>query len=322
MFNKLKLGNVDNVVIQGMDEHRDFFRLLKSFCENVERFNPDYVTVHTNWQLAIAVVAKHWRRYDYSLLYILHGYRHNYRVRSIVAKCVIGAALLFFADDVIMPSSFLKKQFSFLGKKNKIIFIGEDEAFFQDYPLPTFSGTKRFVFAAEFRTGKNQDLLIRALKRYIDASGDRDIELHLPGKGNRLADCKQLCRQLDIEDKVIFPGFLDRAAMLELYLKSQFALVSSNVETFGHCIVEPFLLGRVVITRHVGVADDIIIAGETGFFFDGEDDLVELLLKISLDQALCTNVSENAYKKRDLFRWETVCQQHFTLIYDRPRPIA
>ena len=106
--------------------------------------------------------------------------------------------------------------------------------------------------------------------------------------------------------------------MIDLYRRCQFAFAPTNVETFGHCIAEPFILGRVVITRHIGVADDIIRHGETGFFFDEESDLLELLLKVLPERDLCARVAANARQARNPFRWELVCQQYFNLIYDAP----
>jgi len=89
-----------------------------------------------------------------------------------------------------------------------------------------------------------------------------------------------------------------------------------EVRTFGHCIVEPFILGRVVISRRVGVADDIIIPGKTGFFFNNEEDLLKVLLAVVSDEVLCAAVARNAFDQRDQFRWENVCKQHFDLIYN------
>ena len=319
LFNRLDENNVNYARIYGLDDHSGFPRLLKEFNHCVDQFRPEFVTVQTNWQLAIIAVVKYLYRKKFAIVYVINGYRHNYRFRSVIAKYLIGLALHLFANYVITPSFFLKRQFSFLREKNVIIFIGEDAAFFGEYSAPSFTGTKRFVFPGEFRAGKGQDLLIRVIKRYIDASGNDDVELYLPGKGKNLETCKVLSKKLGLEKKVVFPGFLNREQMRELYLKCQFALVPSNIETFGHCIVEPFILGRVVISRHVGVADDIIIPGKTGFFFDNEEDLLKVLLAVVSDEVLCAAVARNAFDQRDQFRWENVCKQHFDLIYNAAR---
>ncbi len=318
LFDTLQKNSAPYTIINGMDEHADFFRLVKEFKDVVDKFRPDFIEVHTNWQLAIAAFVRFVSKTDYGIVYVIHGYRHNYTFRSIIARYFIGAALLLFADHVIAPCTFLKNQFRFLKKKTKVIFIGEDKFFFEDYPLPSFKGKLRFIFAGMFRAGKNQDVLIRVVKKYINQSGDKNIELYLPGDGPLLETNKQLARQLEIADKVIFPGVVNRAEIIELYKICQFAVAPTNVETFGHCITEPFILGRVVLTRHIGVADDIIINGENGFFFDTENDLFENLKKILPDNELCYRVASNAKRKRDQFRWELVCQKRFALIYNKP----
>ena len=320
LFKKLEKNMVPHATITGIDKHAEFSRLVREFKNVAAHFHPDLVTVHTNWQLAIAALARLLFSLDYSLVYVIHGYRHNYRFRSVIARFLIGTALYLFADHVITPCEFLRKKFGFLKEKNKVIFIGEGEALFEDHSLPSFSGTQRFIFAGMFRPGKNQELLIRVLKQYMDKSGNQDVELYLPGKGELLDDCRTLARDLGLQDKVFFPGFVNRAEMLALYLRCQFAFAPTNVETFGHCIVEPFVLGRIVMTRHIGVADDIIRHGETGFFFDTERDLLDLLLAVLSDHALCARVAANAKQAREPFRWEMVCQAHFDLIYNLSVP--
>ncbi|PQP34299.1 hypothetical protein C6A37_08505, partial [Desulfobacteraceae bacterium SEEP-SAG9] len=250
----------------------------------------------------------------YSIIYSIHGYRHNHKIRSTIAKFLIGLNLYLFADLVITPSSFLKSEFSFLKEKNKLLFIGEDDDFFIEYSPPSFTDSKRIIFPGQFRTGKNQDMLIRVISKYIDKTGDDNLALYLPGEGKNLKACKALSKQLGLENKVFFPGFINRSQMLQYYLMCQFAIVPSNVETFGHCITEPYLLGRVVITRPVGVARDIIIPGETGYLFNTEEELLENLLEVLFNNDRCNLISKNAFDRRDAFRWENICDRYLELI--------
>ena len=290
------------------------FRIVRDFNQLVDQFKPVVVHTQTNWQLVISVIARFLYGKKYSIFYTLHGYRHNYRWRSLAARYLIGLGLYLFADKIITSSSFLKKRFSFLKEKNEIIFLGLDDNFLGEYDPPEFNGIKRMIFPGEFRKGKNQDVLMRALKKYMDKTGDSNVELYLPGEGKKLRGYKRLVSKLGLEEKVFFPGFLTRNQMIELYRKCQFAIVPSNVETFGLCITEPFVLGRVVISRHVGVADDIIIHGENGFLYDTEEDLVELLIKILSDEEKCTMVARKAFDGRDVFRWSNLTEKYLALI--------
>jgi glycosyltransferase involved in cell wall biosynthesis len=148
----------------------------------------------------------------------------------------------------------------------------------------------------------------------MDRTGDDDVELYLPGQGEKLEHCKSLCRKLGIEAKVHFPWFIDRAEILRLYMLCQYAVIPTNVETFGLCITEPFMLGRVVISRHVGVADDLITEGETGFFFENEKDLLQVLEHLFCDTEKCKHVSKNAYENRGVLSWEQICDRYLQTI--------
>ena len=314
LFDKLDFHHVNYAKIIGLDEHKNIVELVDNFKKHVEQFNPDVVHVHTNWQLMIVVIVRYLCRNKYSIVYELHGYRHNHRVRSIIARYLIGVGLYLFADKVISTSSFLKKKFDFLGKKNELLFYGVDENYFVQFDPVINNDKKRLIFPGEFREGKNQELLIHVLKEYIDQTGDETVELYLPGKGERLEACKALCKKLKVESRVIFPGFLNRDQMLCYYLMCQFAVIPTNYETFGLCISEPYVLGRVVISRRVGVAEDIIVHGVNGFLFDTKGDLLELLVKILPAGDKCGLVSKNAFKARDIFRWDNINQKYLALV--------
>ena len=314
LFDALKNNNVNHEKIIGLDDHKTLFRIIKEFNKILDQFKPVIVHTQTNWQLAISVITRFLYGKKYSIFYTLHGYRHNYRWRSLAARYIIGLGLLLFSDKIITSSSFLKNQFSFLKGRNEIIFLGLDDNFLGEYDPPAFNGMKRMIFPGEFREGKNQDVLMRALKKYMDRTGDSNIELYLPGEGKKLRGYKRLVSKLGLEEKVCFPGFVSRNQMIELYRKCQFAVIPSNVETFGLCITEPFALGRVVISRHVGVADDIIIHGENGFLYDTEEELVELLSKILSDKKKCSMVARKAFGGRDVFRWSNLTEKYLALI--------
>ncbi len=310
LFRRFDQKGVTCFTIRGLDEHHNFIRLVRDLGSLLASFRPDVVHVQTNWQLILAEAARFRYGGRYSIIYTVHGYRHNYRFRSLFARYLIGVGLLLFADKVITPSSFLKRRFSLVEDKTAVIYLGVENDLWCEYRPPVFAGTKRLIFPGEFRPGKNQDVLIRALKAYMDETGDHDVELYLPGQGANLEHCKSLCRQFGIEAKVHFPGFIDRTEMLRLYTLCQYAVIPSNVETFGLCIAEPYMLGRVVISRHVGVSDDLIVEGETGFFFEDGKDLPEVLKGIFSNAEKCMYISKNAYENRNVFSWEQICNRY------------
>ena len=310
LHEKLRMSGARCAVLEGLDDHIHFLKLVKDFCTLVKDFQPSVVHVQTNWQLAIAVWSKYRYRESYSLAYMLHGYRHNYALRSVFARFIIGLSLSLFVDKVYISSTFLRDRFKMLRKKTEILFLGVDEAFFEgSTPLPPLQ-EKGLIFPGEFRTGKNQEVLIHALRDYIDQTKDVSVKLTLPGRGKNLDSCKALAATLGIEKNVDFPGFVDRAQLLALYQRCHCAIIPTNIETFGLSIVEPFVLGRVVISRKVGIAGDLLIHAYNGFLFDTKAELVEILLNVFSDERLLRQVAAKTLEERDLFRWSNITRQY------------
>ena len=106
----------------------------------------------------------------------------------------------------------------------------------------------------------------------------------------------------------LFAGLLCKEDVRLLYLKSNIGIVSSNSETFGQSIVEPFVLGRCVISTPVGIANDIIQNGVNGYIYTSQKDLVEKFDYLYTHQNMIYQMGENNYKERDLFNWERISQ--------------
>jgi glycosyltransferase involved in cell wall biosynthesis len=306
---RLKNEDVNHKIIKGFDIHKNIIYLIRNINNMIIELKPDTIVTQTNWQIILFIITKYIYGYKYKIIYIVRGYRHNEYLKSFIARYIIGLILFLFAHKVVTPSSYVKEKFFMIKHKAKVIFLGEENKYFNSVKPPRFNGNLRLIFAGEFRKGKNQEVLINAIKNVILDTGFNSIYLILPGKGEKLERCKELVRKYNLLDNVIFPGFLDRDNVYNLYLSCQFAIIPSNVETFGHCIVEPYLLGRVVITREVGVANDIIINEYNGIIFKNENDLIEKIKNLLMNEDLCGKISNNTLLHREKFKWEYVCKR-------------
>jgi glycosyltransferase involved in cell wall biosynthesis len=315
-FSLLKQNEISNQIITGFDEHKAFKRLVKEFMTVVSDFKPDVVTVNTNWQILIAGVAKFVAHEKFKLVYTIHGFRHNSPFKSIIARYLIGLLLLVFADKVNAPTMYVASKFYFLRKKLVIIPLGEDNIFFDKSIPPDFSSPLNFVFPGVFRQGKNQKMLIEAFAQYLQQSNNLQGKLYLPGEGELRSAAMNLARSLGISDRVVFPGQLNRQEMLDMYSRCQVAIISTNSETFGHCIAEPLVMQRIVVSRHVGLASDFLVNGVNGFLFDGKDQLVQCLLHIdAMSQDELYNMSESARLTGENFRWNFIAKRYLCDIF-------
>jgi glycosyltransferase involved in cell wall biosynthesis len=245
----------------------------------------------------------------------VHGYRHNEPLKSVLATAIIGSALALWADRVIVNSSCVRRRFRFLGGKLRQISLGVDRSLLYAFQPPNYgSKPKRLIFPGQFRRGKNQAWLIQALADYCRQTGDREVELVLPGAGDSLNECKHLAERLNVGGLVCFPGQVSRNQIIEAYLKSQVAIIPSNYETFGSCIAEPLALGRIVLSRPVGCAEDLIVHGENGFLFSSKQELQELLIRVLPDLSRYRRVGEQARELRSKFDWDRIAGEYCEIL--------
>ena len=316
LIGKIASLGIDIRRVAGLDVHANFMGLAKQIAAVIRNEDIQCVHVQNNWQMILVVFAKFilLRQFSLKIVYTLHGYRHNSPIKAIIARWIIGLVLLLFANKVICMSSFLKRKFYFLGKKAVLIPLGiSDEYFLSEMP-PLPQNGLQMIFPAQFRKGKNQDLIIRAFARHIKNSNDTTSHLYLPGNGELLQDMKNLAKSLGIDDRVSFPGFSSKQEVLQMYLNCNIGIVSSNSETFGQCIVEPFVLGRCVVSTHVGIADDILKDGENGYFFSSENDLMTLLDQLYQNSSLINKAGVMNYEQRNLFAWTSVTQRYVDMM--------
>lgn len=300
--------------IPGLDAHARFLHLAARIERIVKEQNIDIVHVQNNWQLAIVAYVKNKLRFRKKLkvVYTIHGFRNNNARKAVVAQIVIGTALFLFADRVLCMTQYLKSKFRLLSYKIRILPLGINDGFYiSEFDKPDVADLK-LIFPAQFRQGKNQDVIIRALHAYIKRTGRYNIHLTLPGGGERMEQMQQLARDLNVSEHVSFPGLLPKQQIKDAYIAHNIAVIASDSETFGQSIVEPYVLGRCVISTPVGIAPEIIKAGESGYLFDTEDELTDILVSLSESPELLQTIARNNFKSRDAFRWSNISQKYIS----------
>lgn len=130
-------------------------------------------------------------------------------------------------------SSYVSRRFWFRAYKTDIVFYIMNKPQYAKSENNICGSPLRLVFHVQFRHGKNQQMVIGAVKRYVEQTGDYSIRLYLPGDGTRLDEMKALATRLGLEKNVVFPGKLNLDGVFDLYDKCNIALCASNVETYG-----------------------------------------------------------------------------------------
>jgi glycosyltransferase involved in cell wall biosynthesis len=314
--NQLLENHISLIRIPGLDDHRNFLWLLKELASFISSEKPEIIHVQNNWQLVLLGLIKYLRfsHVKFKVVYTIHGFRNYHPVKSIIAPFIIGSLLFIFADRVIYLSDYVRRKFLFISYKMTLLHYGMNHGFFNKETNTIDCSHFKLIFSAQFRLGKNQDMLIRAFIRYCNETKDIFSTLYLPGDGEFRNKCQDLASKSEYSNQIIFPGLLAKKDIVDLMLQCNIAVITSSSETFGQAIVEPYVLGMCILTTKVGVAPDIIRDGVNGFFFKNEEELTMLLMKISKDKQLIQKIGNNNFLNRERFSWKNSAIEYARLI--------
>jgi len=147
-----------------------------------------------------------------------------------------------------------------VGTPEKIVTI--HNGVLEDVPPPRRTvqdGPVRLLMIGRFEKQKDQALLLRALAGLRTKNA---WELTLVGDGPALGTVRQLCRDLQLEDKVTFAGY--RSQVSETLACADVFILASNWEGFPRSILEAMRSGLPVIASDVGGCRESVIHGVTG----------------------------------------------------------
>jgi len=110
---------------------------------------------------------------------------------------------------------------------------------------------------------KNIDVIVRAV---ADIDG---LTLMIVGKGPAKDDLEKLVKELGMDDRVVFTGFVPDDDLPEYYAAADVAVSASKFETQGLSVLEAMACGIPVACTKDRAFEDIIVDGENGVFFEG-----------------------------------------------------
>lgn len=163
---------------------------------------------------------------------------------------------------------------------------------YRDHIAP--QGEKILIHISNFRPVKRVPDVIKIFDK---VNKEVPAKLLLIGDGPDRFECEQLCRQLNITDKVKFLG--KQEAIVDILNASDLFLLPSQSESFGLAALEAMSCGLPVITSSVGGLPELIKHNECGFIAEIGD--IDRMAKYSID--LLTNekkyemFSNNARKR-------------------------
>jgi mannosylfructose-phosphate synthase len=220
----------------------------------------------------------------------------------------------------------LRNDYGVPDEKLQMIPPGYDDTRF--YPVGSHTRTlsrRKFGFEGKvvlslgrIARNKGYDLLIRAFAEVVAREPQAHLVLAIggerlePDEQRILQACKALVRELSLDERVTFSGFVADDDMADMYRAADVFVLPSRYEPFGMTAVEAMACGTpTVVTTHGGLFR-LLRFGISGLFADSFDpmDLGITILKALRHAPLAERMSRHgAETARTLFTWTGVAQQ-------------
>jgi glycosyltransferase involved in cell wall biosynthesis len=168
---------------------------------------------------------------------------------------------------------------------------------------------KFFLFAGVLKERKNVAGIIKAFALF--ARSNSTHQLLIAGKqGSEYADyLQQLARELGIEERVRFLGYVTDAQLAYLYSKAESLVFPSFIEGFGMPVLEAMHAGLPVITSNKGALAEV--AGEAALLIDPAhpEDIAGAMMRIATEPSLRQELKEKGLRRAGQFSWEKTAQE-------------
>ena len=171
-------------------------------------------------------------------------------------------------DEVFVVTNYMKEELIRQDfHQDKIFIFPPVPVEKNNLPVPQFSDENILVFATQIIRGKGLDCLLKALSMVKN-----DFKLYIFGEGSHKEACIELTKELKLEEKVFFKGFVPQEELSAIYENATLGTVPSvwpePIATVG---LEFLRHGLPVVGFDAGGIKDWLKDDETGYLIPWMD---------------------------------------------------
>ena len=264
---------------------------------------------HTHFIIPTGIVAL-WLKKKYNLPYIItsHGSDvlgyNNKRIFKYIYPLVKKQwkEVIKEAKYVTTPSQFLQNKIKEITEEGNFIVINNGIDLEKFKPMKK---EKRILVVARLFENKGVQDILDALKPLSEELKQKDWKVDIVGEGPYRAFLEKKAKKNNLQDLVIFHGWVDNGSkeMKELYGKASIFISASWFENMSIVLLEALASGCEVIATNVGGNPEVIINKEN--LFEAED-----IKKLS-EKIVYAIKNKNKINKLDnKFRWKNIIREY------------
>ncbi len=174
----------------------------------------------------------------------------------------------------------------------------------------------RVTYVGRLEAYKNVDIMLRACAKLVEKFSE--LEVVVIGRGASRESLEALSRELGIEGRTRFTGFVSDEERNQLLAETRVCVCPSQKEGWGLTIIESNALGTPVVATDTDGLRDSVRDGETGFLVENCDveGFRQRIAEILEDDDLATRMSQTALEWSRSFDWEVAADDMAVALED------
>ena len=282
----------------------DLVRFRNRLKEVINEFKPDYI--YSPFVYLLSTVP----RGNYKVIGFLRDItaemvKSKGGIRKIAGNIFhILDYLAFKKIDILLYNSpYLKNYALKLGFKGKLVFAPRDvvDKEFFDNANPreilekyNLTNKKVILTVARLTKEKNIEMGIKAMK-YLP----EDYVYLIIGEGQEEKNLKTLAKTLDVDDRIIFVGFVKHKDLWKFYKVADVFWLLSKTEAFPNVLLESWFAKVPIIVSNIPQLSAIIKDGITGIILKSwdEKELAEITLNLINNDSLYKTLQHGGYEE-------------------------
>lgn len=246
----------------------------------------------------------------------LYNVPHIHAFRGVLTEQIYNARFMAEIMDnakaCITPSPTIYK---FLRERNDDVLLmphGVDDDYFYCSKNKDYSKA-RLITVARLLKLKNIDLVIKSLKVANDKRMDFDYVI--VGDGPERKNLEALVSSLGLGDKITFPGWLNKEAIIDKLFSSNVMVMPSFPETLGRVFLEASA-AKCLVVGHKGSGVDGLFENDESAIFCSPLDIEERILDIvgDIKNDRYQLIAERAFDIVTKLRWRSVAERYVDLM--------
>lgn len=271
-----------NVDAEGSDlEKLKYLLTGKQIKRLIDRINPDVVNAHYATSYGIAIALSGVEKYTLS---VWGSDIYDFPKKSILHRAMLQCSLHRAAHLFSTSRTMAEEASLYTRKKFDLTPFGVDMDLFHPNKR-TRTDNHQFVVGTvkSLSDVYGIPLILRAVAE-IAKEGEIPITLRIAGRGPQEQEYKQLAKELGIEDKTSWLGFIDQRRAAEEWANMDVAIIPSYQESFGVAAVEAQACETAVIVSDI-----------SGLMETTEPDVSSIVVKRGDDRGIADAIRQLYY---------------------------